>query len=301
MSRGNSRLAHPVQPGSAVVITGASTGIGRASALTLHEVGFHVFAGVRRTEDGDALLAAISSTGRGQLTPVLIDVTDEDSIRKAFSTVADEVGEHGLSGLVNNAGIGIPGPLEYLPLPEFRRQLEVNLVGPVVLIQEFLPLLRNARGRIVNVSSVAGQLATVPFNGAYAAAKHGLEAISDTLRSELRQWGIEVSVIQPGAISTAMPDTFLHTAESILDGLPAEGHDRYGTAMRSFARRITDHCRDDGTPPEVVARAVLHALTARSPRTRYPIGAQAGRALFMRRLLPDRLLERAALRMLRLE
>lgn len=292
------QLPGGVDPPS-VFITGTSTGIGHASALALSELGFDVYAGVRRDEDGEALKAAAGSAGK--LTPILIDVTDKAAIRRAAATVTGRVGECGLAGLVNNAGVGIPGPLEYLPPAEFRRQLEVNLIGPLQVIQEFLPLVRAARGRIVNVSSVAGKVANIPFNGAYAAAKHGLEAMSDTLRSELRPWGIEVCVIQPGAISTAMPDTFLRTAESVMDGLPDAGKERYGATFKALVLRVTEHCRADGSPPETVAKDVVHALTARSPRPRYPRGAQAGRALRMQRILPGRVFDHISRRLLSLE
>src|SRR4028119_876827 len=158
----------------AVVVTGASTGIGRACALSLDAMGFRVFAGVRKSEDGESLRKASSS----RLTPVFIDVTDEQSIATAAAEVSRVVGDAGLAGLVNNAGVAIPGPLEYLPLEELRRQLEINLVGQLAVTQAFLPLLRKAQGRIVNISSLAGKL-TTPFNGAYSAAKHGIEAFSD--------------------------------------------------------------------------------------------------------------------------
>jgi NAD(P)-dependent dehydrogenase (short-subunit alcohol dehydrogenase family) len=164
----------------AVVITGASTGIGRACALSLDALGFRVFAGVRKSDDGESLRRVASD----RLTPVFIDVTDKQSIAAAAGSVSREVGTAGLVGLVNNAGVAVPGPLEYLPLEELRRQLEINLVGQLAVIQAFLPLLRKARGRIVNISSLAGKL-TTPFNGAYSAAKHGIEAFSDALRMEL--------------------------------------------------------------------------------------------------------------------
>jgi NAD(P)-dependent dehydrogenase (short-subunit alcohol dehydrogenase family) len=187
-------------PRGAVVITGASTGIGRACTLLLDALGFQVFAGVRKAEDGESLRRATSA----RLTPVFIDVTDEQSIAAAAKSVSQEVGDAGLVELVNNAGIAIPGPLEYLTLEELRRQLEINLVGQFAVTQAFLPLLRKTRGRIVNVSSLAGKL-TTPFNGAYSAAKHGMEAFSDSLRMELAPWGIHVSVVEPGTIATAMP------------------------------------------------------------------------------------------------
>ncbi len=210
----------------AVVVTGASTGIGRACTLSLDALGFRVFAGVRKSGDGDSLRRASSTL----LNPVFIDVTDERSITAVAEKVSQEVGDAGLVGLVNNAGVAIPGPLEYLLLEELRRQLEINLVGQLAVTQAFLPVLRKARGRIVNISSLAGKL-TTPFNGAYSAAKHGMEAFSDALRMELAPWGIHVSVVEPGTIATAMPRKLLQDAEATLSNLPPEGRERYGETL----------------------------------------------------------------------
>ena len=272
----------------AVLVTGASTGIGRACVLSLDAMGFRVYAGVRKSEDGESLGKASS-----RLTPVFFDVTDEQSIATAATEVSRVVGDAGLAGLVNNAGVAIPGPLEYLPLGELRRQLEINLVGQLAVTQAFLPLLRKARGRIVNVSSLAGKL-TTPFNGAYSAAKHGLEAFSDALRMELAPWGIRVCVVEPGTIATAMSKKLLRDADAVLSNLPADGRERYGLAIETYARTLASHAQN-GSPPEVVSRAVAHALTAPNPRTRYPAGVPAGRMLALYRLLPDRLLDRVIL------
>jgi NAD(P)-dependent dehydrogenase (short-subunit alcohol dehydrogenase family) len=276
----------------AVVITGASTGIGRACALSLDALGFRVFAGVRKSDDGESLRRVASD----RLTPVFIDVTDKQSIAAAAGSVSREVGTAGLVGLVNNAGVAVPGPLEYLPLEELRRQLEINLVGQLAVIQAFLPLLRKARGRIVNISSLAGKL-TTPFNGAYSAAKHGIEAFSDALRMELTPWGIHVSVVEPGTIATAMPRKLWQDANAVLSNLPPEGRERYSEAFETYVRTLAEHAQS-GSPPEVVSRAIVHALTAKTPRTRYPAGAPAGRMLALYRLLPDRLLDRVILRFL---
>ena len=276
----------------AVVVTGTSTGIGQACALSLDALGIRVFAGVRKSGDGDSLRQASSA----RLTPFFIDVTDERSITAAAEKVSREVGNAGLVGLVNNAGVAIPGPLEYLLLGELRRQLEINLVGQLAVTQAFLPLLRKARGRIVNISSLAGKL-TTPFNGAYSAAKHGMEAFSDALRMELVPWSIHVSVVEPGTIATAMPRKLLQDADAVLGGLPPEGRERYGEAFETYVRTLAEHAQT-GSPPEVVSRAVVHALTAKTPRTRYPAGAPAGRMLALYRLLPDRLLDSVILRFL---
>lgn len=276
----------------AIVVTGSSTGIGRACALSLDALGFRVFAGVRKGDDGESLRRAASD----RLTPVFIDVADEQFIAAAAESVSQKVGDAGLVGLVNNAGVAVPGPLEYLPLEELRRQLEINLVGQLAVTQAFLPLLRKARGRIVNVCSLAGKL-TTPFNGAYSAAKHGIEAFGDALRMELAPWGIHVSVVEPGTIATSMPEKLLRDADAVLRNLPAEGREHYGEVFETYVRALAEHAQS-GSPPQVVSRAIVHALTARTPRTRYPAGAPAGRMLMLYRLLPDWLLDRVILRFL---
>jgi NAD(P)-dependent dehydrogenase (short-subunit alcohol dehydrogenase family) len=273
-----------------VVITGSSSGIGRACALTLDRNGFRVFAGVRKSADGDALRDAASES----LTPVHVDVTEPASIAAMAEQVATEVGEAGLAGLVNNAGTTLPCPVEYLPLDGFRHQLEVNLVGPLAVTQALLPLLRRGQGRVVNVTSVAGK-AGVPLMAPYAAAKHGLEGLSDVMRLEFRQLGIQVAVIEPGFVGTAMGGKLRSDTEAVIDSLPGEGRPRYGPPLTKMADTVSQHAAS-GSPPEVVADAVLHALTSNRPRTRYPSGAGAKRMLFMRRLLPDRRFDRIILR-----
>jgi NAD(P)-dependent dehydrogenase (short-subunit alcohol dehydrogenase family) len=279
----------------AVVITGASSGIGRACALTLDNNGFRVFAGVRNDADGTALQAAASAA----LTPVHIDVTDEQSITAMAERVRTAVGEAGLAGLVNNAGTTLPGPVEYLPLSGFRRQLEVNLVGPLAVTQALLPLLQSGRGRVVNVTSAAGK-AGVPLMAPYVAAKHALEGLSDVLRLEFRQLGVHVSVIEPGFIATAMGGKLKHDAEGAIRSLPDAGRRRYGPQLEAIAENISGHAAS-GSGPEVVADAVLHALTSDKPRTRYPVGDGAKRMLMLRRLLPDRRFDRIILKAAGLE
>jgi NAD(P)-dependent dehydrogenase (short-subunit alcohol dehydrogenase family) len=277
----------------AVVITGTSTGIGRASALALDRLGFQVFAGVRRQADGDSLRSAASP----RLTPIHLDVTDDATIAAAGSLVRKSIhdtGVDGLAGLVNNAGTTVPCPVEYLPLDAFRRQLELHLTGPLALTKTFLPLLKAGRGRIVNVTSVGGRVG-VPFMAPYAAGKHGLEGMSDVLRLELRALGVQVCVIEPGSVSTTMRHKLERDTKEWLDALPEDGRKRYGRALRSMATSVSRHAAH-GSSPDVVARAVVHALTSRRPRTRYPVAAGARRLLFMRRVLPDRVFDRMVLR-----
>jgi NAD(P)-dependent dehydrogenase (short-subunit alcohol dehydrogenase family) len=273
----------------AVVITGASTGIGRACALDLDSRGFKVFAGVRRDEDAERL-----RTERPSIEPLRIDVTDADSIAAARDRVAEAVGGAGLAGLVNNAGIAVPGPLEHLPMDELRRQLEVNLVGQVAVTQAFIPLLRTARGRIVNIGSIGGRVA-LPMLGPYAASKHAIEGFSDSLRRELRPWGIEVSVVRPGPIATEIWERGSTTAEELLERMP-EAAVHYGPAI-DRARASAAQRAKEAVPPSTVADVVAHALTAGKPRTRYLVGRQAKVMAALSAVLPDRwfdgLLDRA--------
>ncbi len=273
-----------------VVITGSSTGIGRACALMLDRNGFRVFAGVRKEADGEALRSVSSES----LTPVYIDVTDAGSIQAMAEEVGSAVGDAGLHGLVNNAGTTLPCPIEFLPLDGFRRQLEVNLVGPLAVTQALLPMLRQGHGRVVNVTSAAGR-AGVPLMAPYVSAKHALEGISDVMRLEFRQLGIHVAIIEPGFVGTEMGGKLQRDTEGAVGALPDEGRRRYGPALGKLAERIGHHAAT-GSPPAVIAKDVLHALTSKRPRTRYPSGAGAKPMLFMRRVLPDRQFDRIILR-----
>ena len=273
-----------------VVVTGASSGIGRACALKLANSGFHIFAGVRKEEDAEALMKASA----GRLTPLFIDVTDADLVSAAASVVEEAAGEDGLAGLVNNAGVGAAWPLEFVPPEEFRRQFEVNVFGHLAVTQAFLPLIRAATGRIVNVGSVGGRI-TVPFGGTLSAPRRALVAVNDALRMELYPWGIHVALIEGGSISTRAVDKLEAAAEATLDRLPPAGRARYADAYRTAVARAVARTKA-GSPPEVVAGAVLSALTDRKPKTRYPVGADARVLLAMSGLLPDRLLDRVRFR-----
>lgn len=267
-----------------VVITGASTGIGAACALHLDRLGYRIFAGVRRPADGETLRQQQASD---QLTPILIDVTDPASIAAAADTVAAAVGATGLAGLVNNAGIAVAGPLEFLPIIELRRQLEVNVIGQVAVTQAFLPLLRQGRGRIVNIGSISGRVA-MPFIGPYAASKFALEALTDSLRVELRPWGIEVSIIEPGPIATPIWEKSLAMADELTRNLPPQGRNLYGAAIETARKAIINSSRN-GIPPNEVAHVVAHALTARRPKTRYLVGRGLWLAVLFAKFIPDRL------------
>jgi NAD(P)-dependent dehydrogenase (short-subunit alcohol dehydrogenase family) len=281
------------RPRRSVVITGTSTGIGAASALHLAEQGFHVFAGVRSEEDAKAL-GERSSDG---LTPVIIDVTDESTIYAAAELVADAVGEHGLSGLVNNAGIGKPAPIEFQPMADFRMQLEVNLFGPVAMIQAFLPLIRHAGGRIVNVGSIGGML-VLPINGAYSASKFGLRAVSDALRLELRQWNIHVSLIEVAPVKTAIFGKTYAELDGLEQRLGESGYRLYEEQIAAI-RKAVEKSEADADSPMVIAKAIAHALTSDKPKTKYLAG-HGGKETAAAAALPDRARDRALVHELKL-
>lgn len=265
-----------------VVITGASTGIGRSTALQLDAGGHRVFAGVRKQADADALAA----DARGELIPLLLDVTDPEQIEAARGTVAEALGEQPLHGLINNAGIGLGGPVEHVPLEDWRTQFEVNVFGAVSVLSAFLELLRRGPGRVVNVSSVGGRVAQ-PFLAPYCASKFALEAISDSLRVELAPWGIGVSVIQPGAIQTPIWDKARSLIASVDERLGPTARANYGAAVEKMSKVIEEQAQA-AVPPERVADAIEHALTARRPRTRYLVGTDARVGATLRWALPDR-------------
>jgi NAD(P)-dependent dehydrogenase (short-subunit alcohol dehydrogenase family) len=267
----------------AIVITGTSTGIGRASAIELDRRGFRVFAGVRSAAAAEQARAAAS----GRLTAVEIDVTDPAQIAAAVTTIGEAVGDEGIAGLVNNAGIAVPGPLELLPLESLRRQFEVNVIGQVAVIQGFAPLLRKGRGRIVNISSSSGGLAP-PYLGAYAASKFALEAITDSLRLELRNWGIAVSAVEPGPTDTAIWGKATKLADQIVAGLAPEAMQLYEADLAAVRRSVAESIRT-ASPVDRVVRAVVHALTARRPKTRYYLGWDVRLPFKIFRMVPDRL------------
>ena len=275
-----------------VVITGTSTGIGAACALHLDKLGFCVFAGVRKDADGDALKQKSS----GRLTPVCIDVTDAATIASAAKTVTAAVGEAGLTGLVNNAAIAVAGPLEFLPIDDVRQQLEVNVTGQLAVTQAFLPLLRLARGRIVNIGSANGRVA-IPFVGLYSASKFAMEGLTDAMRMELKPWGIEVSIIEAGGIATPIWQKSTAAADEMIRNLPERAHELYGAAIPAF-RKAAAREAQKAISPDIVAQAVTHALVSKKPRTRYSVGRNASLQVIIARLLPDRFRDGLILRRL---
>ncbi len=263
-----------------VLLTGASTGIGRASALRLDSAGWRVFAGVRREADAEAL----GQAGSDRLVPLMLDVTDPAQIAAARESVAAELDGRGLDGLINNAGVAIPGPLETLPIEDFRRQIEVNLTGQVAVTQAMLGHLRQARGRVVFISSIGGRIA-FPLTGAYHASKFGIEAVGDVFRQELRPWGISVSIVEPGSIDTAIWERGEREADEVGKRAHPDQEDLYGKAIASY-RKVARQLAKRGIAPEKVAETVEQALSASRPRPRYLVGLDAKVQARLKPLLP---------------
>ena len=271
---------------SSILITGASRGIGRASALALARAGHDVIAGVRDDEAGERLVAE----SRGKLRTVRLDVTDAASIRAAADTVGDR-----LDVLVNNAGIAVGGVVEALDVDELRRQLDVNVVGQVAVTQALLPALREARGRVVFISSVSGRV-SAPVMTPYTASKFAIEAIADGLRVELRPWGIGVVLVEPGSIDTDIWRGADEQFTSTVDAM-SEEHRRLYSGLLDGSRKLIRATAKRAAPVDKVVKAVVDAATAGKPRTRYVVGADARGQILMRSLLPDRAFDALVARM----
>lgn len=276
-------MAKRSEPRSAtVLVTGASTGIGRATALLLAHEGFTVYAGVRKETDGQALGKTV--------TPIQLDVTDPGRIAE----VAEGLSR--LDALINNAGIGVTGPVEFVPLDEWRRQYEVNVFGQVAVTQAMLPMLRASHGRVVTVGSV-GSWITLPFGGPLCSSKHAIRSINDAMRMELKPFGVHTVLIEPGSTHTDAVDKLEDEVEPRVDSLGPEGRRLYGTAYRTMVASSLEEERT-GSNPDVIARAVLHALTARKPRARYPVGKKSRLMSTLGRVVPEYTLDALRLRAL---
>ncbi|GIF48716.1 NADP-dependent 3-hydroxy acid dehydrogenase YdfG [Asanoa ferruginea] len=262
-----------------VVVTGASTGIGRATAERLAGSGWHVFAGVRREADAARLAA-------GAITPLILDVTREDQVKAAVVAVEQHVGPAGLAGLVDNAGIGVTWPLELLPLEALRQQFEVNVVGQVAVTQGFLPLLRRARGRIVVIGSIGDRM-NLPFGGPLGASKSALGALTESLRQELAPFGVRVVLLAPASIHTEAVDKVEQGAHQAVASFPPDLRDLYADTYLGMVARALARERA-GSPPDVVAAVVAKALSARRPRARYLAGKDARLLATIGRWLPIR-------------
>lgn len=272
-----------------LVVTGASTGIGRAVALRLAQDGYTVFAGVRQTGVVDEL----NQLGRQNLHPILLDVSDVDSIERAIATVRERARPgQVLHAVINNAAICVTGPLETLPLARLREQLEVNLLGTMAMTQAALPLLRAARGRVVNIGSNVARLAP-PFLGPYAASKAALEALSDCLRRELRGAGVRVSLVVPGPVMTPAWDKIAADQAHWSATAEAVERERYHGAIERFSAMNTSSAKRSRLTSEQVAALVARVLKSPAPRARYEIGMGAYAGTLISRLLPTRWVDNA--------
>ncbi|MGH8079230.1 MAG: SDR family oxidoreductase [Lysobacter sp.] len=273
-----------------VVVTGASSGIGAATAHEMARRGFHVLAGVRRDRDADAL--------RGpNIEPLILDITHPDHIQALAARVQSDPQGRAVRALVNNAGIPVNVPVETFAIDEWRRLFEVNLFGHVAVTQTLLPALIRSKGRVINISSVGGKIVMATY-GPYASTKFALEAISDALRRELAASGVEVVVIEPGAVRTKMLGQAAATADQLASAMTPEQSQRYGALMQAVAAQ-TAAATKWGLPAEAAATVIAKAITARKPRTRYTVGRDAALITFLTRILPDRILDRISAAALR--
>ncbi|GAA6620724.1 SDR family oxidoreductase [Scytonema sp. NUACC26] len=269
----------------AVLITGTSTGVGRAAALLLDKKGYRVFAALRQEKDAESLKHDASEN----LTPILMDITKGEEIKLAADIVSKAVGDEGLVGLVNNAGLLVDGPVEYIAIDDLRWQFEVNVFGQIAVTQAFLPLIRKAKGRIINIGSVGGKIAG-PFVSALCASKFALEAFTDALRIELDPWDIEVILVEPGSIASAAPDKVEESFQKNFANMSLEAKAMYGDAYKFYVEGLIRSNRT-GMPPEQVANAILEALEASKPKTRYFLSK--GQIflmleLMLKKFMPDR-------------
>jgi NAD(P)-dependent dehydrogenase (short-subunit alcohol dehydrogenase family) len=278
--------SNPTDRHELIVVTGASTGMGAATARELARRGFHVLAGVRREADADALRA----DGLEGLEPHILDITVESDVAAIAGRVANDPLRRPLRALVNNAGIAINAPVETLPLDRWRRQFEVNLFGHIAMTQALLPALLVSSGTVVNISSIGGKV-VLPTYGAYAGSKFALEAVSDALRREVGGLGIKVVVVEPGAVKTEMAERGIATAEALMADMTKAQLARYG----ELAAAVTAQARsfgEDGVSAEHAAKVIANAATASRPRTRYTIGRDAAILARVGRVASDRLLDR---------
>jgi NAD(P)-dependent dehydrogenase (short-subunit alcohol dehydrogenase family) len=266
-----------------VVVTGASTGMGAATAREMARCGFHVLAGVRRDSDGRALLA-------DGIEPVILDITDPNHITALVDRIDSDAQGRPVRALVNNAGLPMAGPVEMIPLDQWRRLFEVNVFGHIALTQALVPALVRSAGRIVNISSLNGKVSMAGY-GAYAGSKFALEAVSDALRNELAPHGVQVVVVEPGGVRTEMAGLGLTTLSRLSAGMTSEQSARYADLMQAIPSHVAAFTKA-GVSAETAARTIAKAATVRRPRARYTIGAMTAFLIRASRLLPDRVLDR---------
>lgn len=270
------------------VVSGASSGMGAATAIELARRGFHVLAGVRKPEDGAALLTAGAE-------PIILDLTEPETVTALAQRI--EADGRALRVLVNNAGIAANAPVETLPLETWRRMFEVNVLGQIALTQALLPALHRSKGRIVNISSTGGKIA-MPAYGAYSGSKFAIEAVSDALRQELAPHGVQVVIIEPGGVRTSMGDRGAATAKELLAQMTPEQRERYGALMAAFLSHSATFAAE-GVSAEQAAQVIATAATDPHPKTRYTIGRDAALLTRLARILPARTMDRAIARTLR--
>jgi NAD(P)-dependent dehydrogenase (short-subunit alcohol dehydrogenase family) len=264
-----------------IVVTGAATGMGASTARELARQGFHVLAGVRRDRDADA----IRSTG---IEPVILDITKSEQVDALATRVADD--PRALHALVNNAGIQVNGPVEALPMEQWRWVFEVNLFGHITVTQALLPALLRGKGRVINISSVGGRIA-MPTYGAYAGAKFALEAVSDSLRREVEPLGVQVVVVEPGGVRTEMAARGIATATNLAALMTPEQDERYGSLVQAINTLMASGTAS-GVTADAAARVIAKVVTTRRPRTRYTVGRDAALLTCLSRMLSDRTLDR---------
>ena len=272
------------------VVTGASSGIGAATARELAHRGFHVLAGVRRDVDADALRIT-------NIEPCMLDITNEAEIAALVQRIAGDPERRPLRALVNNAGLAVNAPLETYPLAEWRRLYEVNLFGHVAMMQALLPGLIESQGTIVNISSVGGKVAMATY-GPYAGTKFALEAISDALRREVGSLGVKVVIIEPGAVTTGMLGGVAVAGERIIGAMTTEQHSRYAPLLRAVIAQAQASI-PGGAPPEEAGRVIADAIISKRPRTRYTVGRSTSTIIRLTKILPDRMLDGLLARNLR--
>ena len=272
-----------------ILITGASKGIGKATALHLDTLGYHVFAGIRKESDADLLKTA----GSDRLTPIMLDVIQPDSIKSAYNELSTITKTDGLFALINNAGVAVGAPMEFVPLEDLRWQLDVNVLGQVAVTQAFMPLLRqaqNPKARLIFISSISGKIVP-PLMGPYSASKFAIEAITDAYRIELKKWGIEVVAIEPGRIDTPIWETSLERTAELEERLSAEALTLYSDEIEK-TKKSARTASKQAVPASTVAEVIEKALTTSKPKTRYLVGPDAKIAGNLISKLPDKLKDR---------
>jgi short-subunit dehydrogenase len=279
----------------AILITGASSGVGEACAIHLDRLGFRVFAGVLTEAESEALQQKTSD----RLTPVILDITKEECIASTAEIVTNAIGSQPLAGLINNAGIALLGPLEVSRISDIRNQLEVNVIGQVAVTQAFLPLLRKSRGRIINIGSICGMMPS-PFYGVYPASKSALESITDSLRLELQPWDIKVSLIQLGPVESAIFDKMLVAADELEKSLPRDRSNLYQDAFAALHKWLANGGKE-GLPrisTDIAVKIITEALTAKNPKSRYFVASNFVKLWALIRFLPDRMFDALLMNMM---